>query len=82
MVEQSIKRAVQSPLVSSNNVTKIDDKVIAELLNIQFASVFSKDDSLSPEIPGERGSDKSNFVFTKTASISYFPISTSKIMWP
>lgn len=53
-----------SPLVDSNNVTQIDDNKIAEILNNQFASVFSKDDGLSPEIRGEKGSDISNLVFT------------------
>ena len=54
-----------SPLVDSNNVTQIDDEKIAEILNNQFASVFSKDDGVSPEVLGPKGSDIKDIIFTK-----------------
>ena len=53
-----------SPLVDSEGPTHIDDKNLSELLSDQFSSVFSRDDGLTPEFQGPRGSTIDDITFT------------------
>ena len=41
-----------------------DDKKLAEILNDQFSSVFSTDDSITPKMEGQQSSDINDIVFT------------------
>jgi len=58
-----------SPLVDNNNVTHTNEEKLAEILNDQFASVFSKDDDTTPITSGPAGTNIDNLTVTKNGII-------------
>ena len=54
-----------APLIDENGQTHTDDGEIAQLLNQQYCSVFSKDNGITPTIHGPKGSDIANINFTR-----------------
>ena len=53
-----------SPLLDSEGVTHISDNKLSKLLSDQFASVFTCDDGLTPEVQGLRGPMNDDIAFT------------------
>ena len=53
-----------SPLVDSKGVIHINDNELPQLVSDQFASVFTHDDGLTPEVQGPRGSMIDDSTFT------------------
>uniref|UniRef100_A0A7M5XJK8 Uncharacterized protein n=1 Tax=Clytia hemisphaerica TaxID=252671 RepID=A0A7M5XJK8_9CNID len=58
-----------APLVDENGHLQSDDKVIAEILNKTYCSVFSKDDGKSPTINDKEGCQINQIIITRNGIV-------------